>query len=156
GQGRSAYAAGDYRGALRVAHDHLERRPSDRGAALLAARCLSRLGFQGPAEKHYRLAGGLVSRLDDMHDRAYGLAQSDRPERAVELYQEILARWPDDVLARKRLAAVYMGLKQWKTVLALADQLIAIPGGEVPGHTLAGIAHHELKHYNQAVAACQR
>src|SRR5437867_905421 len=67
GQGRSAYAAGDYRGALRVAHDHLERRPSDRGAALLAARCLSRLGFQGPAEKHYRLAGGLVSRLDDMH-----------------------------------------------------------------------------------------
>jgi tetratricopeptide (TPR) repeat protein len=156
GQGQSAYSAGDYRGALRVAQDHLTRRPDDRRAALLAARCLSKLGFHGRAEEHFRRAGPLASGLDDLQDRAYGLVQSYQPERAVKLYQEILVRAPDNALALKRLAAVYMGLKQWQPVLVLADRLIAIKGDEVPGETLAAIAHHELKHYSQAAAACER
>ena len=42
-----------------------------------------------------------------------------------------------------------MGLKQWREVLELADRLIAIPAEEVAGQTLAAIAHHELKHYEQ-------
>jgi tetratricopeptide (TPR) repeat protein len=156
GQAHSAYSRGDYRGALKAAQAHLKRSPGNRRAALLAARCLSRLGFRAQAEEQYRRAGALASGLGDLQDRAMALAQSDQPERAIELYQEILARCPDDALALKRLAAVHMGQKRWRPVLALADQLIAVPDGEVAGQTLAGIAHHELKHYEQAVTACQR
>ena len=141
---------------MRIALGQLKSQPRDRRAALLAARCLTRLGFHGPAEEHFRAAGHLASGLDDLQDRAFGLVQNGRPERAAELYRDILARWPDDILALKRLSAAYMSLKQWKRVLDVADRLIAVQGGEVSGQTLAGIAHHELKHYDQAVAAGDR
>ena len=49
-----------------------------------------------------------------------------------------------------------MGMKQWREVLQLADRLDAIPAEEVAGQTMAGIARHELKHYEQSVAACLR
>ncbi len=78
------------------------------------------------------------------------------PGGAAQIYEEILTRRPDDVLALKRLAAVRMGMKQWREVLELADRLIAIPAEEVAGKTLAAIAHHELKHYGQAVDAARR
>jgi tetratricopeptide (TPR) repeat protein len=156
GQAKAAYAKGDYRTALRAAQQLLKRKPDDQGAALLAARCLSKLGFHIQAEEQYRLAGALATGLADLHERAVGMARSDRPARAVELYQEILARQPDDALALKRLAAVYMSAKLWRLVVPLADRLITVPGGEVAGQTLAAIAHHELKHYAQAASASER
>ena len=102
----------------------------------MAARCLTRLGRAAEAEDHYRKAGPLE--LDDTQVRAHGPAQADEPERAAEVYEEILARWPDDVLALKRLAAVRMGLKQWRQVLELADRLIAMPAEEVAGRDPGG------------------
>jgi tetratricopeptide (TPR) repeat protein len=155
-ESRSAYISGDYRSALRIAQNQLKHDPRDPRAALLAARCLSRLGFLERAEDHYRMAGPSELGLDDLQDRAYGLAQSERPERAVEQFYEVLTRQPSNIIALKRLAAVHMSLKQWKPVLGLADRLIAIHGCEVPGQTLSAIAHHELKQYAQAAAACER
>ncbi len=49
-----------------------------------------------------------------------------------------------------------MGRKEWRATLELADRLIAIPSEEVAGQTLAAIAHHESKHYEQAVDAGRR
>jgi tetratricopeptide (TPR) repeat protein len=143
-----------YRAALRSAEDYLRWSPNDRRASLMAARCLTWLGRAAEAEAHYRKAGPLEP--DDAQKRALGLLSLDQPARAAEVYERILASWPDDSLALKRLAAVRMGMKQWRMVLELADRLIRIPAEEVAGRTLMAIAHHELKHYETSVAAARR
>ena len=110
----------------------------------MAARCLMRLGRAPEAEAYYQKAAPLD--LADAQVRAYNLVNLHEPKQAASAYDELLSRWPDDVLALKRLAAVRMAMKQWRDVLKLADRLIAIPGEEVAGQTMAAIAHHELKH----------
>ncbi len=49
-----------------------------------------------------------------------------------------------------------MGRKQWRPTLELADRLKAYSSEAVAGWTLAAIAHHELKHHEQAVEAGRR
>jgi tetratricopeptide (TPR) repeat protein len=143
-----------YRSALRSAQDYLSWSPNDRRASLMAARCLTRLGRPAEAEDHYRKAGPLED--DDAQARAFGLVILDQPARAADAYEQLLGRRPDDILALKRLAAVRMGMKQWRAVLELADRLIRVPTEEVAGGTLAAIAHHELKHYEMSVTAARR
>jgi tetratricopeptide (TPR) repeat protein len=154
GRATSAYNRQQYRTALQAARDHLWLFPNDRRASLMAARCLTRLGRVREAEEHYRRAGLLE--LEDMQDRAYGLVQAGDPEGSANIYEQLLSRWPDDALALKRLAAVRMGQQHWRAVFDLADRLIASSSEEVAGFTLAAIAHHEWKHYAQAVDASRR
>jgi Flp pilus assembly protein TadD len=150
----AAYDRHQYRAALQVAQNHLKWFPSNRRASLLAARCLMRLSRAAEAEAHYVKAAPLD--LADAEVRAYNLVNLNKPHEAALAYDDLLKRWPEDALALKRLAAVRMGLGQWRDVLKLADRLIAIPKEEIAGQTMAGIAHHELKHYNQAVISCLR
>jgi tetratricopeptide (TPR) repeat protein len=150
----AAYGRNDLESALRRALDHLDRRPASRAAALLGARCLSRLDFAEKAEPYYRRAGPLG--LEDRHVRAYGLVRANRREEAVGAYQDILARRPDDVLALRRLAAVRIAQARRDEALALADRLIRIPSGAVIGHTLAGVVHHDTESPERAVAAFER
>jgi tetratricopeptide (TPR) repeat protein len=154
GRARIAYDRHQYRTALQAARDHLERFPNDQAASLMAARCLTGLGRSREAEEHYRRAGPLE--LEDMQVRAYALVQAGDPEASAKTYEELLKKWPDNVLALKRLAAVRMGQKRWPAVLELANRLVAISTEAVAGGTLAGIAHHESKHYAQAVDAWRR
>ncbi len=154
GRARTAYGARDYRAAFRAARDYLQRCPGDRRAMVMAARCLTRLGQGRQAEEFYRRSGPLE--LDDLRDRAYGLVLMGQPQQAAENYYEILERRPEDVLALKRLAAVLMELNEWKEARSISERLIRIPGGEVTGHTLAGIGFHVSKHADQAAASFQR
>ena len=140
--------------ALRLAEGHLARRPSSRSAALLAARCLSRLGRPDEAEPHYRQAAPLDR--EDQHVRAFALVVANRREPAIRAYQEILARWPDDVLALSRMAAVLISESRWADVLEAAERLIRIPDGAVIGHTLAGVVHHNTRDSELAVFAFDR
>jgi tetratricopeptide (TPR) repeat protein len=150
----AAYQRHQYHLALRAAQQHLQSFPSDRDASLMAARCLTRLGQSRDAEPYFQRAGTLT--LEDMQARAVALLQADDPEGAFAVYQQIIRRWPDNALALKRSAAVKMGLKRWPEVLQLAARLTALSGEEVSGRTLEAIAHHELKHYTQAVSASNR
>jgi tetratricopeptide (TPR) repeat protein len=153
GRARDDYGRRRHAAALKAALGHLRWFPGDSSAALMAARCLTRLGRPVEAEAYYRRAGSLGP--EDLHARAFGLVQAGDAERAAQAYEELLAKHPDDILALKRLAAVRMGRKDWRATLALADRLRAIPSGEVAGLTLSAIAHHELKHYTQAVEAAR-
>ena len=154
GQAQAAYDRRDYRAALKSAREHLKNWPTDRRASLLAARSLSRLGRSPAAEEHYKHAGPLDP--DDLQARAYGFVNTDQPGRAAEVYEEILKLRPADALALKRLAAIRMSEKRWPLVLELADRLSRIPSEAVAGYTMAGIGHHESKHYTQAVASFER
>jgi tetratricopeptide (TPR) repeat protein len=146
-----SYALGDPAPCLQRSLDHLERRPWSRDAALLAALCLSRLDEPDAAEPYYRRAG----RLDrnDLHTRAFGLVRGNQRQRAIEAYEEILARWPDDVTALRRLAAVQLSENNAPQLEALAARLIRTPGGAAIGHTLRGaVAHHDGNHEQAALS----
>ncbi len=153
---QEAFDSGDYRASLRLTQEKLKVRPDDPRTNLLAARSLCRLGFFVQGESHYQRAGLLANSLDDLHNRAYAMVIGEQPDRAAEIYQQILSRSPADLLALKRLAAVQMAQKQWKSVIALADRLVAAPGGDVDGQTLAAYGHHELRQYGLAVDAARR
>src|SRR5262249_60168161 len=73
-----AYARVELVDCLQHALDHLERRPWSRDAALLAARCLSRLDYADQAEPYYRRAGRLS--LNDQQIPAYGPGRGPPPE----------------------------------------------------------------------------
>jgi tetratricopeptide (TPR) repeat protein len=154
GQAQKAFEQHQYQSALRAAQNHLRWFPSDRRASLMVARCLMRLSRAPEAETYYQKAAPLE--LADAQTRAYNLVNLHEPQQAASAYDELLKRWPDDVLALKRLAAVRMAMKQWRDVLKIADRLIASSNQEVAGQTMAAIAHHELKHYDQAITSAQR
>ena len=154
GHARAAYDKRQYRTALEAANDRLKWFPADRAASLMAARCLMRLSRAPEADAYFRKAAPLDRA--DAHERAYNLVNLNEPATAAAAYDELLERWPDDVRALKRLGAIRMGLEQWRLVLELADRLIAVNGEEIAGRTMAAIAHHELKHYDQAATAGMR
>jgi tetratricopeptide (TPR) repeat protein len=150
----AAYRRNELATALRVAKDQLARRPSDRHAAAVAARCLSRLGRPDQAEEFYRKAAPLD--LEDLHIRAYALVLANRREPAIRAYREILDRRPDDVLALSRMAAVLISESRWAEILEAARRLIEIPDGAVIGHTLEGVVHHNTRDPELAVFAFDR
>src|SRR5262249_23205349 len=115
-----AYARVELVDCLQHALDYLERRPWSRDAALLAARCLSRLDSADQAEPYFGRAGRLS--LQDQQIRAYGLVRGAHPERAIPAYREILRLETDNVTAMRRLAAVLLAQDDKRQLLELADQ----------------------------------
>jgi tetratricopeptide (TPR) repeat protein len=153
-EAEAAYARSDLVTALRRACDRLERWPSSPRAARVAALSLSRLDFAKMADPYYRLASPLG--FDDLHHRAYGLVRGNHRNRAIGAYQKLLSRWPHDVLALRRQAAVMISQGQRHAALKVAERLTRIPGGAVIGYTLLGILNHELGEPELAVAAFER
>jgi tetratricopeptide (TPR) repeat protein len=151
---RRAYSRVDLVGCLEHALNHLERQPWSREAALLAARCLSRLDYADQAEPYFGRAGTLS--LGDLQIRAYGMVRGPHPERAIPVFQEILDRSPGNVTAMRRLAAVLLARNDKEQLLKLADQLDRAPGGEVVGSMLRGVVYHNEGNPQQAVAAFER
>ena len=149
-----AYSSGDLPRTLQYALDHLSARPWSRQAALIAANCLSRMDYSEEAEAYYRRAGELS--LNDWQIRAYGLVRGPHPERAIPVYEQILARWPDNVAALRRLAAVLIGQDKMAEAEALSSRLLAIPSGVVIGQTLRAIVYHNDHNHQKAVEAFER
>jgi tetratricopeptide (TPR) repeat protein len=153
-EARHSYTRGKLADCLQHALDHLNRQPWSREAALMAALCLSRLDYADQAESYYRNAGSLS--LNELQIRALGLAKGPHPEQAVQAYDEILARWPDNVIALRRLAAIQIAQNKTDELLTLAERLSHTSGGAVIGHTLRGVTYHNDHNPQQAVVAFER
>ena len=153
-QARRAYIRGDLALCLQSALGHLGRQPWSSEAALLAARCLSRLDYAAEAEPYFLRAGRLT--LNDLQIRAYGLARGSHPERAIPVYDEILATWPDNMTALRRLAAVELAQNNNKDLLKLAERFSRVSDGTVIGHMLRGVVYHRDHNPQQAVACFER
>jgi tetratricopeptide (TPR) repeat protein len=136
--------------ALRLALDHLDRRPWDAPAARIAALCLSRLDYPDPAESYYRRAGDLG--LDDSLVRAYAIVRSNARERAIDACTALAQRWPNDPRPLRILGGIYMSRRQYNEALDVATRLIAVPGGAIDGHRMAGTLQHKLETPEAAVA----
>ena len=150
-QAQEAFARGDLGSCLQHALDHLDRRPWSRAAAILAARCLSQLDYADAAEPYYKRAGSLD--LNDLQIRAFGLVRGNHRQRAINAYEEILARSPDNVTALRRLAAVQLTENNTPQLEGLANRLINSPQGAVIGYTLQGAVAHNDRNYERAVEA---
>ena len=149
-----AYTRGDLSAALSDALDHLRRRPWSTGAARVAALCFSRLDFADEAEPYYRRGGDLS--LDDLQVRAYGLVRGNHRKRAVAAFHEILERWPENVTALRRLAAVELSMSNDPELLRLAGRLVEIPGGAAIGHTLFGVVQQNQDNPELAVPSFEK
>lgn len=145
---------GDFVQAVRHALDHLDRRPWSRDAARVAARGLSRLAFVDAAKPYFD-QGEPLGR-DDLLIRAFALLRADRRAESTRLYEEILARWPDDPTALRQLAVVRMIESNLPEAIHLAERLSGVPGHEVVGATMVGSYQHNRQEYEQAVAAFDR
>jgi tetratricopeptide (TPR) repeat protein len=148
---RQAYARSELVSCLQRAQDHLQRRPWSREAKLLTARCLSQLDYANEAEPYYASAQPLDQ--NDLQIRAFGLVRGNHRQRAIEAYEEILARWPENVTALRRLAAVQLTVNNLPQLEALADRLIHTPGGMAMGYTLRGAVAHNEKNREGAIIA---
>jgi len=153
-EAEAAYARSDLVTALRRACDRLDRWPSSPRAARVAGLSLSRLDFAELADPYYRLAIPLG--YDDLHHRAFGLVRGNHRQRAIQSYQKILSRWPDDVLSMRREAAVLISQGQRQAALKVAERLIRIPKGAVIGYALVGVLNYDLGEPELAVAAFER
>ena len=153
-QAQRHYTRGELAVSLGHALDHLNRRPWSRAAVLLAALCYSRLDYADAAESYYHRAGPLE--LNDLQTCAYALVRGNHRQRAVKAYEEILARWPDNVTALRRLAAVQLSENNTPQLESLADRLIRIPSGAAIGYTLRGVVAHNDKNYEQASASFEK
>jgi len=151
---RHSYTGGELAACLGHSLDHLRRQPWSREAALLAAHCLNRLDYAEPAEAYYGRAGDLA--LNDLQIRAYGLVRGPHPEHATPVFNEILARSPENVTAMRRLAAVLLALNQTEELLKLAQRLDHTSHGAVIGSTLRGVVYHNDRNPQQAVVAFRR
>jgi tetratricopeptide (TPR) repeat protein len=145
----AAYAQNDLESALRLAEDALEGWPEHRGANALAGRCLSRLGKPLEAEPFYQKVSPLG--LEDSHIRAYAFVINNLREQAILAYDELLSRWPDDVLALSRRAGVLISESRWNDAQETAGRLAGIPAGTVIGYTLAAVVHHNTGEAEEAV-----
>lgn len=140
--------------AVRLALDHLDRRPWSREAARIAGRSLSRLGYAAQAEPYYRRGGPLGP--GDLHARAFGLLRANDRDEARRAYEAILQRWPDDPIALRHLAVLRMLEGDLGASVELSERLARVPGQEVVGLTMVGTYQNHSKEFELAVAAFDR
>ena len=154
---REAHAAfdhGDFSTALEFALDDEAGHPRSRESTLLAARSLSRLRYADEAEPFYRRAfRGASPDLESLRDRATGLLQSARFDRAVVAFRSLVERFPQDSISLRYLATLELTHGRMTEALATAEQLARTPEGRGDGLALIRDIHHEAKRPTQAVEA---
>lgn len=151
---RRAYVQGKLPVCVAEALAHLRRQPWNQEAALLVARSLSRMDHALAAEPYYQRTGPLS--LEDAQIRAYGLVRANQREEAVRAYEAILARWPNNITALRRLAAVEITRVNQPALRKLADRLIDLPDGAAIGYTLKGVVYHDDHDWEESARAFER
>ncbi len=121
---REAHDEGDPSRALGSALTHLDRCPWSREASRIAAISLSRLDFPDEAEPYYKK----VRRLDreSAHYRVEAMIRSNQPEESIAVLRAMIERWPDDDLAHRRLATVYLTQRRLREGRKVVQQLLSL------------------------------
>jgi golgin subfamily B member 1 len=92
----------------------------------------------------------LLRKLGETHDQ-----KLDNETQAIEAYEELLGRSPDDLLALKSLSRLYSNTKEWdramSTMRRLVDRLPDIKDRVEIYYKMGEIAHRELANNDQAM-----
>ena len=127
----------------------MERRGGAHGGKLYEPARLRRSGGE-------LLSPGAPSHVERLADPRYALVRGRSPELAIPVYNEILARSPENVTAMRRLAVVLLAKSQSQELLKLAERLDRVSNGAVIGSTLRAVVYHNDKNPEMAVAAFER
>ena len=87
-----------------------------------------RVNYMDEAESCYAIAiatGPLETHV--LHERTLGLARADRRDAALECYDELIRRDPDDLVAVRRLATLLWSWGHSDEALSLAGRLVEDP-----------------------------
>ena len=104
----------------------LRMRPQDPTANAMLATLAARKGDCETAVTHFALSGeALNSQPAALREYGVCLMKLKQPEKAVQVFQELLASHPDDVRARRSLAAIQLNANQAKEALATLQPLLA-------------------------------
>jgi tetratricopeptide (TPR) repeat protein len=103
----------------------LRLRSQDTTAHAMLATLAARKGDCETAVTHFALSGqALISQPAALREYGVCLMKLKRPEKAAQVFQELLASHPDDVSARRSLAALQLNANQPKDALATLQPLL--------------------------------
>ena len=142
-----AYAQQQWPIALMQAQLLLMEQPTRSDASLLAARCLYRLGRFIDAEAVFQREPDL-SRFsrEDLECRGQGLLVLQRWPQAIDVYQELHRRHPDDARALKRLAVLLFQTDKADDALPVAELLAkSFPDEAAAGYCIQGAIWQKLR-----------
>lgn len=119
------YASGDAR-AIPLLKRLVLSRPDDPTSHAMLAVLEYREGHCDLAIPHFENAGQLLKSRPDAQ-RAYGvcLMELKQPEKAIAIFQEVVATYPDDPAARRTLASMYLATGQPQAALTAFQPLLA-------------------------------
>ncbi len=115
----------DSQEAIPLLEHVLRLRPQDSTAHAMLAALSARKGDCATAVTHFALSGpALSSQPAALQEYGQCLMKLKQPEKAIQVFQELLASNPDDIKARRSLAAVQLSAGQAKDALTTLQPLL--------------------------------
>ena len=178
GKGDAKAALASYQSALKVAPDYLPAlegaaqleydagsasavpllqhvlrlRPDDSTSHAMLAVLAYKTGDCTTAVQHFAQGGSLVdSQPGALQEYGACLVELKQTDKAIPLFQRMLASHPDDPRARRGLAAVQLAAEQPKDALSTLQPLLAAAGPDVSTMQLAAAAYEANKDTPNAV-----
>jgi len=130
----------------------LRLHPDDQTSHAMLAVLAYKKGDCGTAVEHFAQGGTLVdAQPGALQEYGACLVQLKQTEKAIPIFQQILASHPDDPGARRGLAAVQMAAEQPQDALATLQPLLASSSPDVSTMQLAAAAYEAKKDTPNAV-----
>jgi tetratricopeptide (TPR) repeat protein len=139
----AAYDRGELAEAFRISRKHLESHSSSDRAARIVALCLSRMQQPLAAERYFVTSESAL-RLDDWRVRASGLMDAGEVERAADVTQRILQKWPADVTALRNLAVIRFQQGRTLEAIELGNRLITIQPHAAVAYAMLGTFYRNV------------
>ncbi len=130
----------------------LQLRPTDQTSHAMLAVLAYKKGDCGTSVQHFAQGGSLVeSQPGALQEYGACLVQLKQTEKAIPIFQQILASHPDDPRARRGLAAVQLAAERPQDALVTLQPLLAQSSPDVSTMQLAAAAYEANKETPNAV-----
>ena len=145
------YDAGSVRAVPLLQHI-LRIHPNDQTSHAMLAVLAYKKGDCSTAVQHFAQSGSLVdSQPGALQEYGACLVELKQTEKAIPIFQQILASHPDDPRARRALATLQLAAEQPQDAIATLQPLLAASSPDVSTMQLAAAAHEANKDTPNAV-----
>ncbi|MGA2605733.1 MAG: tetratricopeptide repeat protein, partial [Verrucomicrobiia bacterium] len=149
----------DYKSALTIWRDTVEKRPNNPRAHNNLGNALLRTGTIGEAIAHYEQALRLKPDYAEAHNAlGFALAQTGRIEDAIAHFEQALRIKPDDANAHSNLGTALGQTGRMPEAMEHLEQALRLKPGSADAHYNLGVALEQagrvqeaIGHYKQAV-----
>jgi len=110
------YYSGNYREAIRIGEKAIEIDPEFAMAYYGLAWCYWTMRYNAEARKYFLMAMKLIDRVSERERlRIQGdfYIQSERRDKAIEVYERLLKLYPEDWIGNNSLGLIYNSMEEW-------------------------------------------